>query len=503
MPILNPNSTNYTHSWEPNLADLHVAMGYTETGEPALRVLSNIQGDINIEGELVIPGTVKVENVEGTTLAINDGGNSITVDGTVSVDNFPNIANTKVEYIDSANLSAFSRLRTANTRLLGEFRNQYGTMGAVEIVTRFENNGSQTVNLAQAHTLINVTNENGSRALRQSRKYHPYIPGTTNLAYISFTLAASKSNLQQMVGLFDDSNGIFFRRNGTISEMVIRKGGVDTQVVAQSSWNVDRLDGTGPSGIDINFGNSLIFVLDYQWLGVGRVRVGFNVGGRIYYVHYFSHVNALSEPYMYQPSLPARWEIRNTGVTDSSSSLMCICYGVYVEGAEVDTGFDNSISNGAGSVTLGASPNNVKGILAVRLRNTVNGQPNRAYALLKDWEVITSLTAQYRVMILQGSSAIAGTPTWLLASPTGWCEYITDFALSTPFIPADTVILFDGYATGNSNRGTSTFRTTDNRSSTIYQNYDSTDSMIFAIFGYRIPNDNAVMRASMNWVEIK
>ena len=44
---------------------------------------------------------------------------------------------------------------------------------------------------------------------------------------------------------------------------------------------------------------------------------------------------------------------------------------------------------------------------------------------------------------------------------------------------------------------------TDNRSAAIYQNYDSADSMIFAVVGYRIPNDNAVMRASLNWVEIK
>lgn len=43
----------------------------------------------------------------------------------------------------------------------------------------------------------------------------------------------------------------------------------------------------------------------------------------------------------------------------------------------------------------------------------------------------------------------------------------------------------------------------NNRSSAIYQNYDSTDSMIIAIVAYRIPNDNAVMRAALNWIEFK
>jgi hypothetical protein len=404
---------------------------------------------------------------------------------------------------DGADKTAFARIRTANTRLLGEFRNQYGTMGPVEIVTKFEVGGSQTVNLPQTHTLISVTDETGSRALKQSRKYHPYIPGTTNLAFISFTFGEGKENLQQSAGLFDDLNGIFFRMNENVPEMVIRKAGIDGQVVSQSDWNIDPMNGLGDSEIDLDFTKSQILILDYQWLGVGRVRVGFSIDGQTYYVHHFTHANNVIEPYIFQPSLPARWEIKNVGSTDSPSTMMCICYGVYVEGADVDTGFDNSVSNGTGSITLGAAPDNVKGILAVRLKNNVNMQPNRAFALLKDWEVVTSLTAQYKVMILQSVNDIAGTPTWTSATPTGWTEYTTNFSLASPPTPANAVILFDGYATGSSNRGEASFAVTNNRSSAIFQNYDSTDSMIFAIVGYRIPNDNAVMRASMNWVEIK
>ncbi len=37
MPILNPNSTSYVHTWEPNLADLHLAMVYNAGGQPTLR----------------------------------------------------------------------------------------------------------------------------------------------------------------------------------------------------------------------------------------------------------------------------------------------------------------------------------------------------------------------------------------------------------------------------------------------------------------------------------
>ena len=453
MPNLNPNSTSYVHSYEPNTNDLVHAMDYNYAGQPVIR-----------------------------TSIVNQ---------------------------DSANLTAFGRTRTANTRLIGEFRNMYGTTGPAEILTHFEQGGSQTVNLPQTHTMINVTTESGSRSLRQSRKYHPYIPGTTNLSFISFTFAPAAENLQQSVGLYDDSNGIFLRLNGNIAEMVIRKGGVDNEVIPQSDWNVDKLDGTSASKINVDWSKSQIFFCDYQWLGVGRVRVGISINGRIVICHQFTHANELTEPYMFQPSLPVRWEIKNVGPTAQPASMMTICYAVYCEGSDIESGFESSISSGTTKISL-AAPNDVKGILAVRLRNTVNNQPVNAYAKLKDWQVVTSLTTRYKIMILQDKADITlanGSPVtdsnWTQATPTGWCEYLTDFRLVNNLTPANSVILFDGYATGASNRGAATDASIDNRSATIHQNFDSTDSMIFVLVAYRIANDNAELLASLNWIEIK
>lgn len=53
MPILHNNTTNYVHSWEPNLADLHTAMQYNTDGQPELRVtfgqtLSNANWNLQV-----------------------------------------------------------------------------------------------------------------------------------------------------------------------------------------------------------------------------------------------------------------------------------------------------------------------------------------------------------------------------------------------------------------------------------------------------------------------
>jgi hypothetical protein len=59
------NTTDYDHPRDPNLNDVHKAMDYLPDGSPALRVLSNIQGDITITGDVTIPGTVTISSKIG------------------------------------------------------------------------------------------------------------------------------------------------------------------------------------------------------------------------------------------------------------------------------------------------------------------------------------------------------------------------------------------------------------------------------------------------------
>lgn len=400
---------------------------------------------------------------------------------------------------DGPDKNAFGSIRTSNTRLLGEFRNYYGTTGPLEVISKFEGSGSQTINLSQTHTLLNVTTSSGDRAIRQTRIYHPYVPGTSQLGMISFTMGAGKTNLQQMVGMFDDNNGIFLRYNGTTKEIVIRKGGSDSEVISQSNWNADKLDGTGESGITIDLTKSQVLVIDYQWLGVGRVRVGFSINGSVYYAHHFNHANNSSGPYMYQPSLPVRWEIKTIGTVASISSMMCVGYGVYSEGIENETGFENSISNGVTPVAL-TTTNTDYGVLAVRMKNSVNSQAVKAFARLKEWSVITDETIRYKILIIPSVANISGTPTWNTVAPTSWCEYTTNFSLTnlTTYIQ-----LHDAYAVGGqANRLTSVNATIDNRSATISQNFDSTDSSILVIVANKMIA-NANVYSTMQWIEVK
>lgn len=60
MGVRNDNSTDYVHPDEPNLLNLHKAMQYNANGEPEIRTVTGITGNIIIEGNVNIPGNVEV-----------------------------------------------------------------------------------------------------------------------------------------------------------------------------------------------------------------------------------------------------------------------------------------------------------------------------------------------------------------------------------------------------------------------------------------------------------
>jgi len=83
---------------------------------------------------------------------------------------------------------------------------------------------------------------------------------------------------------------------------------VDTRI-AQSQWNLDKCDGTGPSGFILDTGKMNMYYMDYSWYGAGFIRYGFReANGNIVYCHKFINNNVNTEAFMRSGNLPARYE---------------------------------------------------------------------------------------------------------------------------------------------------------------------------------------------------
>ena len=420
------------------------------------------------------------------------------------------ILDDKIKYESTTQLTASGRLRITAPRLLGEYRYMYGGGTTIEMTDKVVGSGQLIKDQARVCYLAQVGTDANALAIRQTKQYHPYTTGTTNMAMISFVMNVPKVGLVQSVGVYDDFNGFFIRQRDSIIELVVRKNGVDTHVVPQNQWNIDRLDGSksklNQSGVLADWSKMQNLMIDYQWLGTGKVRFSFMYGSDVVNVHTFHFDNTLTEAYTYQSSLPVRWEIKNTIATASQSSMMLIAASVHAEGADYETGFSRSVSTDGTSVAITAANSvNGKGIIAVRLKNVLEGKQNHALARLKQFTIYTNNEMQYKIVILPGSSAIANNPTWLDVPGYGWCDYIKDFTLSATWNTGeDYQVLLDDFVTGGngSQAGHTVVGTFDNRSASIFQNFDATDSMIVALIGYRL-NTDAAVRAGLSWIEIK
>lgn len=98
-----------------------------------------------------------------------------------------------------------------------------------------------------------------------------------------------------------------YRASSNLTNAIVSKT-IDTRY-PQSQWNIDKCDGTGHSGFNINLARMQMFVLDYSWYGAGAIRFGFkNQRGEVFYAHRITNSNVNTEAYMRSGNMPARYE---------------------------------------------------------------------------------------------------------------------------------------------------------------------------------------------------
>lgn len=101
--------------------------------------------------------------------------------------------------------------------------------------------------------------------------------------------------------------GLSLAGNNIVSKVVEER-------VSQSNFNLDKLDGTGPSGYIINLDKMQMVFMDYSWYGAGKIRFGLRGNdGNIIWFHEFINNNVNTEAYFRSGNLPARFEINTYG----------------------------------------------------------------------------------------------------------------------------------------------------------------------------------------------
>jgi hypothetical protein len=294
---------------------------------------------------------------------------------------------------DSPSVDAFSRWRVSDPVSLFDSSFQYDTQGLLWFTTT--TTGGTEVHLPnESSSRLRVSTTSGASVIKQTREYIRYQPGRSQLILMTAVIGAANTNVKKRVGMFDANNGIFLEQTGNGTLDVVRRsfasGSAVDEVVAQSAWNLDRLDGTGivnPSGITFDATKTHILVIDLQWLGVGRVRIGFDLGGSVIYVHEFVHANVLTSVYMTTANLPLRYEIVATGAAGAQTDLIAICSSVSSEGGFTEErAFGFSANNGIATISVTTR----RAILSIRPKATFNSIVNRGKIVLDSIDLTTA-----------------------------------------------------------------------------------------------------------------
>lgn len=300
-------------------------------------------------------------------------------DGTFSNANLTPKSNFKVsldEYGDTPAIDAFDRLRISEPFTIFDSKQLHDKQ---PLFWDESIGGSATSvhNPTNACTSMTVTANASDFVIRQTKQRFNYQPGKSQLIMMTFH-SPQIAGLTKRIGTFSGTgtnnlspnNGIFFECDGSVS-WNIAKAGTVTETVTQANWNVDKLDGNGLSAKTLDLNAAQILVIDYEWLGVGRVRVGFVIDGIITYVHHFNHANddTFSSVYMSTPNLPLRYDIQSDGA--ASGTLDHICSTLMSEGGIEETGVLRTINTG----TTKLDANDVGtayALIGMRLKATYN-----------------------------------------------------------------------------------------------------------------------------------
>lgn len=316
---------------------------------------------------------------------------------------------------DGGGIDAFNRMRISAPASIFDSKQIYDKQPLYwdELLTG--STSTHYPNLACTRLLL-PANTAGTSAIRQTKEYFNYQPGRSQLIQITGKMGLT-SNVTYRVGLFDANNGLFFEQaNGT--KYVVARGymtgsAVDTRI-AQSDWNIDKLDGTGESGITLDWTKVQFWVIDFQWLGVGRVRFGMVVNGLLYYCHQRVISNIGESVYMSTPSLPLRYEVAATsGGPTVESGFDCICAALFSEGGQDPRGLSSSIGMVA---SRQAASGTRSPMIAVRLK----AANIRAHAIIENVEILTGTNQIFWELILNPTLT---SPSWVSAGANSILEY--------------------------------------------------------------------------------
>jgi hypothetical protein len=325
----------------------------------------------------------------------------------------------------STSFDAFGRMRTSSPLTLFDSSHRYADNNLWSVDSGVSGSGSFNQN--QGLIEMNVTAASGSYLTRETTKTFAYQPGKSLLVMNTFVMSPAKTGLRQRVGYFGADNGMYLELDGSTLSFVERSlvSGIPVTEtrVPQSSWNGDKLNGSGASGLTLDITKAQILWTDIEWLGLGSVRMGFIINGKFILCHTFNHANVIDTTYITTACLPLRYEIQNTAATSGASKLKQICSSVISEGGYELRGLQQAVSTDiTAPYELITTTNTDYPVITIRLKSTRLD----AIVILTALSIMPATAGNFKWKVVASGTTSGGSGTWFSAGTDSAVEYKQD-----------------------------------------------------------------------------
>jgi hypothetical protein len=231
--------------------------------------------------------------------------------------------------------------------------------------------GTLTTDATSWNTVLNTTTDSATGYWIQSWVAIRCSLALSALLRISFSSHGISPTAVSRVGLYSDQgtppsnqgNGAYFEISGGAPVMVLRSLTAQTSGyeirVDQSDWNLDPLNGTGTSGVSLDWTLSQQLCISLQFVGTGEVRLGFETSVGLVWAHSFALINSLSSMWAQTATLPVRAECFSVVAAAAPSQLTLTACVVLQEGARQPRPFRHRSYRGpanSGGTALGLFP---------------------------------------------------------------------------------------------------------------------------------------------------
>ena len=281
---------------------------------------------------------------------------------------------TPAKNLDAYSIDSFGRSRIS--QLMSQFNLVQIRDKNPLFIDEVVNGTATSVHQTNEASTLMTTSSSGDYVIRQTKQRFHYLAGKSQIILRTFAKFHQETNIEKKSGYYSSStvapytanlDGIFFSSDSDGIAVNIYKSGTVTDKTLQADWIFDKLDGSGPSGVTIDWSKSQIFIFDFQYLGVGHVRWFLAHNDTLIHFHSTYNANVIDSVYMSSPNQPIRCEIRQTGV--GSGQLREICAAVSSEGTLDDIGFIRSENSGMTHVNMNSTGVEYA-IMGIRLKST-------------------------------------------------------------------------------------------------------------------------------------